>query len=187
MYRVIRAAKETANMDRAAILQNLKLLDDKLRENDMEGEIDLYGGAVMCLGLNARRSTHDIDAIFHPKTDIRKLIEEVAYENNLPEDWMNDGVKGFVSPTGELERYDKFNFTNLTVFMTSPEYLFAMKCLSARMDYESDSEIDDIKFLISYLKITSIEDAENIILQYYPANRYKPKTHYMLLEIFDGM
>lgn len=184
MYRIIRASNSIVNMNNEILLRNLHLLDDKLRENNMRGEIDMYEGTVMCLGLNARGSTHDIDAVFAPKSDIRKLIREIAYENNLPDDWINDSVKGFVSEKGEFFRYDESEFTNLTVFMTTPEYLFAMKCLLSRLDYESSTEINDIKFLIEYLQLESVEDAENLILKYYPANRYKPKTHYMLEEIF---
>ena len=140
----------------------------------------------MCLGLSARDSTHDIDAIFEPKADIRELIAQVAAENKLPDDWMNDGVKGFVSEAGEFTRFGSDMFTNLTVFMASPEYMFAMKCLSCRLGQESSSELSDIKFLANYLGIKTVDDAEKLILAYYPASRYKPKTHYMLEELFSS-
>lgn len=185
MYRVIKAASESDKMNSQDMLRNLHCLDNKLRENNMKGEIDLYGGYVMCLGLNALETIHDIDAIFEPKSEIKKLVQEVAIENNLPDDWMNDEVKEFISDKGEFIRYDEEMFTNLSIFMTSPQYLFAMKCLSCRMGYENETEIKDIKFLISYLNIESVEDAEDIILQYYPVSRYKPKTHFMLIELFS--
>lgn len=172
-------------MNKEDILNNLKMLDDKLRDNGMLGEVDLYGGAVMCLGLNARQSTHDIDALFAPKTTIYKLIEEVAEENGLPADWLNDSVKGFASPEGDFIRFGEDKFTNLTVMMTSPKYLLAMKCLSCRMADESSTEIDDIKFLIDYLGLKTVKEVEDILLRYYPAKRVLPKTHYMLAEIFD--
>lgn len=139
----------------------------------------------MCLGLDARESTHDIDAMFQPKADIRKLIQDVAEEHNLPSDWLNDGVKGFISPEGTFERFGEDLFKNLTVFMASPEYLLAMKCLSCRSFLDSPTEINDIKFLINYLNLTSVEMVENIILEYYPESRYQPKTHYMLMELFE--
>lgn len=187
MKRLIRASTSIVNMNKQDILNNLMALDGKLKQNDMAGEVDLFGGAVMCLGLNARETTHDIDALFAPKSNIRELIHEVAVEQGLPEDWMNDGVKGFVSPDGTYERFGEDIFTNLRVFMTTPEYLFAMKCLSCRLGSDSETEVDDIKFLINYLEIKSLKEAEDLILQYYPVNRYKPKTHYMLMEIFQEM
>ena len=134
MYRMIRSSSDIDfKMTSKDMLHNLHLLDDKLRENNMRGEIDLYGGAVMCLGLNARESTSDIDEVFAPKTDMRYLIQEVAEENGLPHDWINDGVKGFVSNTGAVIPYEMDTFTNLSVCMADPSYLFAMKCLSCRV------------------------------------------------------
>ena len=185
MKRYIRSADESFVMSKLDILNNLIALDNKLVANDMTGEIDIFGGAVMCLGLDARESTHDIDAMFQPKADIRKLIQEVADEHNLSSDWLNDGVKGFISPDGTFERFGEDIFKNLTVFMASPEYLLAMKCLSCRSLLDSPTEISDIKFLIKYLNLTSVEMVENIILEYYPESRYQPKTHYMLMEIFE--
>lgn len=183
MKRVIRSTEDINTLNKADMLHHLKLLDKKLGENGMHGEIDLYGGAVMCLGLNARESTHDIDAVFAPKREIYELIEEIAEENHLPADWLNDGVKGFVSPNAEFFRYGEDEFKNLSVFMTSPQYLFAMKCLSCRMESDHPAEINDIKFLANYLNITTVDAAENLILEYYPASMFKPKTHYMLLEL----
>lgn len=186
MKRLIKATTETSKMNKQDILNNLLALDKKLIDNNMTGEIDMFGGAVMCLGLDARESTHDIDAMFSPKEDIRNLIKQVADERNLPEDWLNDGVKGFVSPEGEFERFGEDIFKNLTVFMASPEYLLAMKCLSCRSILDSPTEIADIKFLINYLGLKSVDEVEKVILEYYPANRYQPKTHYMLMELFDN-
>lgn len=173
-------------MSKQEILTNLLALDQKLIEHDMTGEIDMFGGAVMCLGLDARESTHDIDAMFSPKEDIRYLIAQVAEERGLSDDWLNDSVKGFVSPEGQFERFGEDIFKNMTVFMASPEYLLAMKCLSCRSILDSPTEISDIKFLISYLGLHSVDEVENIILDYYPASRYQPKTHYMLIELFQS-
>lgn len=181
MKRIIRSS--TNVMYYSDILTNLKHLDEKLRENEMFGEIDIYGGAVMCLGLNARESTHDIDAVFSPKVDMRKLIDQVAEENNLPQDWLNDGIKGFISSKGEFYRFGEDLFTNLTVFMTTPEYLLAMKCLSCRLGESSDAE--DIRFLIDYLNLKDVDSVIKIILKYYPEDRLLPKTYYMLQEMFQ--
>jgi hypothetical protein len=148
----------------------------------MRGEIGVFGGAVMCIGLNAREMTHDIDAVFNPTKEMRQLIQEVAEENNLPKDWLNDGVKGFTSSNNDMFLFSQLS--NLDIYMTRPKYLFAMKCLSCRMNNEN--ELNDIKFLIKYLGITTVEQALSIIGEYYPSNQIKPKTQYMLMEIFQG-
>ena len=59
-----------------------------------------------------------------------------------------------------------------------------MKVLSCRLD--NVSEINDIKFLINYIGIISLEQAEQIVYEYYPANRVLPKTFYMLEELLGG-
>ena len=83
-------------MLRDEILRYLHILNEKLRQQNVKGEICLYGGAVMCLVFDARPSTKDVDAIFHPSEIIRKAAKEIANELDLADDWLNDGVKGFL-------------------------------------------------------------------------------------------
>lgn len=187
MKRMIIATSNETTFNASNILDYLRVLDAELGKHNMKGDIDIYGGAVMCLGLNARESTHDIDAIFKPSKDIRAIVADIAKQHGLDEGWLNDGVKGFVSDKGEFYRFGENIFKNLRVCMTTPEYLFAMKCLSCRTVGDSPTEISDIKFLINYLKLTSVEQAEDIILKYYPKSLFKPRTHYVLLEIFDEL
>jgi acyl carrier protein phosphodiesterase len=45
-----------------------------------------------------RPATKDVDAIFHGSAStIRKYAAEIAHDYGWPEDWLNDGVKGFLS------------------------------------------------------------------------------------------
>lgn len=165
-------------MDREMLAQVLKCLNAKLDELGITGEIAIYGGAVMCLALNARGSTHDIDAIFHPKTDVAHAARLVGEELGLPEDWLNDGVKGFVSANEDLVFFDQQS--NLHIYVASAQYMLAMKLLSCRLD--NQSEISDIRFLLRYCNVSSVSQAETIIYKYYPKNRVLPKTFYFLME-----
>src|SRR5579871_1566770 len=56
----------------AEIRRLLNLLDAELAADDAEGEVYLVGGAVMCLALQARDSTRDLDAIFRPTRVVRQ-------------------------------------------------------------------------------------------------------------------
>ena len=49
-----------------------ELLDTKLGKIEAEGELYLVGGAIMCLALNARDATRDVDALFKPTKIIRQ-------------------------------------------------------------------------------------------------------------------
>jgi len=60
-------------------------------------EIILVGGAAMILHFGAIRATRDVDAlVLHGDVnDIRQAVKKVARRNDLPDDWLNDGAKGF--------------------------------------------------------------------------------------------
>lgn len=166
-------------MKKDEILKYLKALNKKLQQKNIKGEICLYGGSVMCLVYDARPSTKDVDAVFQPAALIRKAAKEIADEYNLVDDWLNDGVKGFLV---EHPRKVFLNLSHLVVMTADPEYLLAMKSLSARID-GTDSQ--DIVFLINELNIKNINQIYVIIDKYYPRRIIKPATQFFLEEIFD--
>jgi len=166
-------------MLRDEIIEYLHALNEKLQRQNVKGEICLYGGAVMCLVYDARPSTKDVDAIFQPTEIIRKAAKEIANEYGLVDDWLNDGVKGFLV---DHPRQVFLNLSHLVVMVADPEYMLAMKSLSARID-GTDSK--DIEFLISKLKIKTVEEVFNIIDKYYPRRVIKPATQFFLEEVFD--
>jgi predicted nucleotidyltransferase len=118
-------------MTKQEIENYLEQLNDELESINVKGEICIYGGAVMCLVYNARPSTKDVDAIFEPVAKIREVIQKVAENNNLSEDWLNDSVKGFV--VNHNQRI-LFNWSNLKIYVPKPDYLLAMKTLASRVD-----------------------------------------------------
>ena len=169
-------------MNKEEILKYLEALNSELKKNDISGEICIVGGAVMCLCFNSRSSTVDIDAVFEPKMVIYKCVEIIAQQYNLPKNWLNDGVKEFLTTEKDFRSF--IEFSNLHVYVATPKYMLAMKCLSARLD--NVNEADDIKFLIKLLKISSITEVYEIITKYYPIERFKLKIHYALQEIFES-
>jgi hypothetical protein len=119
--------------------------------------------------------------VFHPSAQVRAAALEVADRLDLPMDWLNDGVKGFVT---EHPRRVLLDLPNLTVFVAEGEYLFAMKALSARVD---TSDRDDIRRLLDELELTRLEDALKLVEKYYPRQIIKPATMFFLEEVFDDL
>jgi hypothetical protein len=161
------------------IIKYFNALNDKLRQRNVKGEICLYGGAVMCLVFDARPSTRDVDAVFHPAEIIRQAVKEISDEYDLAGDWLNDGVKGFLV---EHPRKVFLKLSNLVVMAADSEYMLAMKSLSARID---GTDGKDIEFLIRHLNIQSSEEVFKIIEKYYPRGKIRPATQFVLEEMFD--
>ncbi len=156
------------------------LLNDELRRGDIKGELFVVGGAVMCLAYAARPSTQDVDAVFRPVTKVREAAARVAVQAGVESDWLNDGVKGFVSARGDFAPF--LELGHLSVMIATPEYLLAMKCLAMRIGPEFRDE-DDVRYLLRHLDIVNVDVARAVITKYYPLERFPQKALYALEEL----
>ena len=169
-------AEEQVNA--AEIKRYLSELNEELRSMDVKGEICLYGGAVMALVYDARPDTKDVDAIFRPSAQIREAAARVAKANNLRPDWLNDAVKGFLVPHKQRILFD---FSNLKIFAPEPDYLLAMKAISARPD---TTDAADVRLLIDLLQMKTANQVLDIVEKYYPREQIKPATQFFIEELF---
>lgn len=156
------------------------LLNARLSDEDVIGELYLVGGAAMALAFAARPSTNDVDAVFVPKETVRRLAREVAVDAGVPENWLNDAAKGFLADRGEFSPW--LELSHLRVFIPVPEYLLAMKCIAFRLGPEFRDE-EDVRYLLRYLNLDRAEDALAIVERYFSAERIPPKTRFALQEI----
>jgi len=167
-------------LTRGRIEELLHCLNEELATVDTIGELNLVGGAVMCLALNARESTADVDALFQPTQVVRVAAARVAAAEGVGEKWLNDAVKGFLSPSGDFEPF--MELSHLRVFIASPEYLLAMKCAAMRLGAEFH-DLDDVRYLLRWLNITRIDEALAIVTGYFDEDRLPPKTRLALEEL----
>lgn len=166
-------------MDVEQIKKYLGELDDELQAMNIKGEVCLYGGAVMCLVYDARPATKDVDAVFKPTTEMRQAIGRVAERNALRSDWLNDAVKGFLVPHQQTKFLD---LPCLKVYVPEPDYLLAMKAISARAE---SYDPEDVKLLIELLRLKSPDEVFAVIEKYYPRQQIKPATQYFIEELFE--
>jgi hypothetical protein len=171
-----------AALTRADILRLFDLLNDELRRLDAEGELFLVGGAVMCLAHAVRPATRDVDAFFQPAAVVRKAAAAVAARAGLDEKWLNDAVKGYLGDHGDYEPF--LELSHLRVMVARPDYMLAMKCLSMRIGAEFH-DLDDVRYLLRHLGITSYRDALEIIARFYSVERFPQKTLYALEELLQ--
>lgn len=138
--------------------------------------------ASMCLVHSARDMTKDVDALYEPKAIINEISEKIARENDLPLDWLNDGVKGFVNKKIETEKFSQFG--TLKVTTVTPEYLPAMKLRSAGF---TGQDYSDIKYLLNKLNVQTVSEAQNIVEKFYPIELILPKTMYIIEQSLEEM
>jgi bifunctional pyridoxal-dependent enzyme with beta-cystathionase and maltose regulon repressor activities len=170
-----------------AALAALAALSRRLQAQGVTAELCIFGGAAMVLAFDAREATRDVDAVFVPTDVIRRAAAEVAQELSLPEDWLNDGVKGFVSANQDYvsDGMPK-DLPNLRVLRPSASYLLAMKCMAARVgDQDMRGDRDDVEFLVRHLHLQTAEQVLELITQYYPVERLHVKTRFFVEELMS--
>jgi len=172
-----------SRLTRSDMQRLFDLLNTELAAEDVHGELYLVGGAVMCLALDARHATRDVDGYFRPTDVIRRAAGRVAARAGVADDWLTDGVKGFLSPRGDFDPY--LDLDHLKVFVASPAYLLAMKCAAMRLG-EEFRDLDDVRYLLRYLNISRAEEALEVVTRYFDAAGLPAKTRLALEELLPG-
>ena len=174
---------DSTSLSKAQMLRLFDLLNTELEARGASAELYLVGGAVMCLALGARDATRDVDALFKPTTVVREAAARVAIVAGVPNSWLNDAVKAFLSAHGDFDRY--LERSHLSVFVAQPAYLLAMKCLAMRLG-EEFHDLDDVRYLLRYLNITTAKEALAIVTRYFDEAAIPIKTRLALEEILGA-
>jgi hypothetical protein len=169
--------KAAQRVNAEEIKRYLTELNEELRSMDIKAEICLYGGAVMALAYNARPNTDDVDAVFEPVRHVRRAARLVAARNGLPIGWLNSAVEIFLA---RHERRILLDLSHLKIYVPPPDYLLAMKVLSARAE---TMDQDDLKVLIRKLGLKSTAEVFAIVKGYYPNKEIKPETRILIEEL----
>jgi hypothetical protein len=156
-------------------------LNAALAAKGVHAEIYLLGGAVMCLALDARPATKDVDAWFTEPSAVRAAARVVAEELSLPDDWLNDAAKAYVPQGAGFERWRALSHVDISV--ADPRTLLAMKCAAAR----GAEDERDIRFVAAHLGLQRAGDVLAVVLSYFPPERLPVRTRLLIEEVFgDG-
>jgi len=162
------------------ILRYFEEINKALAGRNQTGEIVVAGGAALTLAFDARNSTYDIDALFEPKSDMRQIINDIAKANNLDDDWLNDGVKGFMTDRMGVNVCQEYS--HLVVKNLDPESLLAMKLTSARPVPSTD--LNDSVFLMNKLNIKTEDELFTLIEKYTHPSRHTIQAEYFTKTAF---
>ncbi len=172
--------KKNTPLNRQQLITLLQQLDEKLKSNNLQAQLFIVGGAAMALEYNHSRVTQDIDALFEPKTELYALAIEVAAENGISDDWLNDGAKGFL-PGNDANAKQVFASENLVISVASPEYMLAMKLHSGRgeKDYADAAQLGYMTGNISEHYLS------NVLRRYYPERLLNAKHMYICKDVAE--
>jgi len=166
-------------LTREKIVEALERLDGALAAAGIRAELYLVGGAVMCVALNARAATRDVDGWFTEPQAVRRAASEVAEAMGLPPDWLNDAAKAFIPHGARFERWR--SLTHLDVSMADDRTLLAMKCAAAR----TQEDADDIRVLAARLGLRTAADVLEVATEYYPVERLPVRSRLLVEELFN--
>lgn len=156
-------------------------LAEELAQRSERAEIVVAGGAALVLLFNARQTTKDVDAyILRPEAShVRDAVRAVASALELPDDWLNDGAKGyFVGVSSGEVLYES---GALVVRAVSTAQLLAMKLAAWR------DAIDraDARLLLMQMK-GSAEEIWATVAPFVPPHEID-KASYAFDDLWDSL
>jgi hypothetical protein len=153
-------------------------LSDRLAAAGLSAQLFVVGGAAMALAYDRDRLTRDVDALFVPAPEVRRIAEEMSGPHGLEPDWLNDAAKGFLPGADEHPR-TVFESESLLVQVASPEYLLAMKLHASR----DDRDLDDAALLFNRLGYTAAQECIDLLTATYPTGQLLPRHRYIAEDI----
>lgn len=155
-------------------------LGERLDARGIEARLFLVGGAAMALAYSRDRVTRDLDAVFEPKREVYDEAARMASDFGLPENWLNDSVKGLLPDRSPpVEGTGSFAAAGICVGVASSEYLFAMKAQAARQETDGD----DLRLLARVLGINDLDQALALVERFYGPGRLRLNTQLILEDI----
>lgn len=149
-------------------MQIFDYLNERLKENQLQLEITIYGDSIMTMIYDNRPATRDIDCVFS-ETNFKLLdsiLDLTKFTFNLSDGWINEQIK---EPLKSLLKEDKETYkvySNLKLLKPRAEQLLAMKILAARTEPAKD--FVDAYILCKDLNITSKEELLDVFVEYLP-------------------
>lgn len=142
-------------------------------------DVAIYGGSCLMLVSNFRISTGDVDAVAAVDQGfLDTAAQTVAGRRSWPRDWLNDGVRTYLSPQVEgfaqhtlFRTYPNEQTPGLRVFVPTPEYMLAMKLMALRLDPAAGR--NDREDILNLMQVTGMKEKAEIV-QF--ASRFYPEA-----------
>ena len=170
-------------LDGPALLCAFAGLSRCLEARDVKAHIYVVGGAAMILAHRSARLTRDVDALaIDRRDDVLEAAREVAREQGLSSDWLNDAVRTgpWPTPRPDTRAAMIYSSPHLVVTGASARQLLAMKVRAGRAGDE-----EDIELLIRRLGISTLLHVEAIHREVFPHDSIPERNVEMILDCLD--
>ena len=162
-------------MDKNKLLEIFDYLNERLKENQLQLEITIYGDSVMTMVYDNRPATKDIDCIF-AETNLKLLdniLDLTKFAFNLSDGWINEEIKEPLKSIikEDIETYKIYS--NLKILKPKAKQLLAMKILAARPEPAND--FIDAYILSIEINITTKDRLLEICSEYIPLTLIGPR------------
>lgn len=168
-------------MDRSLIERALSELGRELLREGLHADVFVVGGAAITLAFEDRPATKDVDAVFTNPARVRAAAERVGVRLDLPPDWLNDGVKGFLPHSVDPDADVFLDEPGLRVMVASPRYVLGMKLAAARVAEDAA----DIKRLAAHLGLNTTKEVLEVATTLYEGTglQLPPRTRFLVEEM----
>lgn len=102
-------------------------LSRRLHARGAGADIYLVGGAAIAIEFDSRRSTTDIDAVYHPEQTVQDVATDMAQHMGLDPRWLNNAARAYIPDGQDTEAAEVAIADNLVLRVASPRFLLAMK------------------------------------------------------------
>jgi len=169
-------------LSKVEIIGALQRLGELAQTQGLEVDLLAVGGVVMVLAYEARLATHDVDAIVMAPAEARvvhDLAKVVAQELGWPDEWLNDGAKGYL--IGVSQGPVLLQLPGITLRQPTAAQLLAMK-LSAWRD---DVDIADARHILE--EMTGVQAAIWQQVELYLVPGRELKARYAFLDLWESL
>lgn len=155
-------------MDRGKLLNIFEYLNERLKENQLQLEITIYGGSIMTMVYDNRPATKDIDCVFSESNSklLENILDITKFAFSLSKDWINEEIKEPLKSILKEEKETYRTYSNLTLLKPKAEQLLAMKILAARPEPAKD--FIDAYILCKDLNVKTKAKLLKIFAEYVP-------------------
>ncbi|MEA2937140.1 MAG: hypothetical protein QOC56_644 [Alphaproteobacteria bacterium] len=155
-------------------------------------DLVVYRGSCLILVSNFRVSSEVVDAVaLNDQAFVNEAARVIASRRGWPDDWLNDGVRTYLSPSAEalqahelIGTYPNDARPGMRVYVPTPEYMLAMKLMALRIETGDQKDLDDI---VNLMQIAGLKDKNDVIefaAGFYPEARISGKLRLALDDLW---